>query len=148
MCPLSIVFSSVLPLTCRRSSCLVILIRGANVYDSQKKHILLSIQPEAYPARLLESIEAENSMKSEGISIPYVAKTYGKIANLPEYKEGEAICYVVSFPVLLAIRAQDDTDENGKRWRGRRDIMCPDTGPASVVRDKSGRIVGIRRFQF
>ena len=30
---------------------------------------------------------------------------------------------------------------------GRTDVVCPDTGPASVVRDEAGRIVGVKRFR-
>ena len=29
----------------------------------------------------------------------------------------------------------------------RNDLVCPDTGPDSVVRDKEGRILGVRRLQ-
>jgi hypothetical protein len=30
---------------------------------------------------------------------------------------------------------------------GRRDVVSPDTGPESAVRDPGGRIVGVKRFQ-
>jgi hypothetical protein len=30
---------------------------------------------------------------------------------------------------------------------GRDDVVAPDTGPESVVRDAEGKIIGVRRFQ-
>ncbi|RLI31246.1 hypothetical protein DRO48_01235 [Candidatus Bathyarchaeota archaeon] len=52
--------------------------------------------------------------------------------DLPEPQEG--VFYIVSSMVAEALS-----------WR--KDLLAPDTSPASAVRDEQGRIVGIRRFQ-
>jgi hypothetical protein len=75
---------------------------------------------------------SEVCIESEAINgIPTVAKRYDTIINLPEQCDG--VIYIVSLPVLQA--------------SDRSDLVCPDTGPDSVVRDKDGKIIGVRRFQ-
>jgi hypothetical protein len=75
---------------------------------------------------------SEVCVESEAINgIPTVAKRYDAVVGLPEPCEG-VIC-IVSLPVLQA--------------SDRSDLVCPDTGPDSVVRDKDGKILGVRRFQ-
>lgn len=75
---------------------------------------------------------SEVCVDSESINgIPVVAKRYDAVVGLPEQCEG-VIC-IVSLPVLQA--------------SDRADLVCPDTGPDSVVRDKDGKILGVRRFQ-
>ena len=75
---------------------------------------------------------SEVCAESEAINgIPTVAKRYDAVVGLPETKED--VVYIVSLPVLQA----SDRD----------DLVCPDTGPDSVVRDKDGKIIGVRRFQ-
>lgn len=63
--------------------------------------------------------------------IPTVAKRYYAVVGLPEPEGG--VVYIVSLPVLQA--------------SDRPDLVCPDTGPDSVVRKKDGKILGVRRFQ-
>lgn len=63
--------------------------------------------------------------------IPTTVKRYDAIVGLPEQEEG-TIC-IVSLPVLQA--------------SDRSDLVCPDTGPDSVVRDSDGKIIGVRRLQ-
>lgn len=62
--------------------------------------------------------------------IPVVVQEPGQIENLPE-PDGNV--YIVSIVVLGAIQ-------------GRADVVAPDTGPGSVVRDDIGRIIAVRRF--
>jgi len=63
--------------------------------------------------------------------IPTVLKHYDAVVGLPKPCEG--VVYIVSLPVLQA--------------SNRTDIVCPDTVPDSVVRDKDGKILGVRRLQ-
>ena len=64
--------------------------------------------------------------------VPTVNKIYTDPINLPDPEEGTV--YIVSAIVLSALK--------GKRT----DLVCPDTGPKSVVRnDKT--ILGVRGFQ-
>lgn len=63
--------------------------------------------------------------------IPVVSREFGDVEGLPEAKEG--YLFVVSSLVQGQVPH-------------RRDVLSPDTGPGSVVRDDDGRIVGVRRF--
>jgi hypothetical protein len=58
------------------------------------------------------------------------------VENLPPPEEGTV--YVVSTFVLLALK------EKGIE---RKDLLSPDTNPDSVIRDKDGKIIGIKYFQ-
>jgi hypothetical protein len=86
---------------------------------------------ECYPS-LGVARASEVCAESEAINgIPTVAKRYDAVVGLPEPEPG--VVYIVSLPVLQASY--------------RNDLVCPDTGPDSVVRDKTGKILGVRRFQ-
>ncbi|MEM2991102.1 MAG: hypothetical protein QXQ02_07975, partial [Halobacteria archaeon] len=65
--------------------------------------------------------------------IPVVKTTYGEVLDLPEPEPG--VFYIVSGVVLSAV------------GDSRQDLLAPDTGPASVVRDGDGKIVGVRRLR-
>ena len=67
--------------------------------------------------------------------IPVVATRFTDV-QLPEPQE-KTIC-IVSTVTLQACR------ELGIQ---RDDLVAPDTGPQSVIRDENGQVVGIRRFQ-
>ena len=67
-------------------------------------------------------------------NIRIVEKKYDNIAGLPEPEED--VYLIVSFMAMDA----------GKKI-GRTDLLCPDTGPDSVIRDESGRIIGVKRLQ-
>ena len=60
-----------------------------------------------------------------------VRKTYSRVEGLPDPRPN--VWLIVSVLVLMA------TD--------RHDVVCPDTGPESVIRDSEGKILGVRRFQ-
>jgi len=63
--------------------------------------------------------------------IPLYRVKYGKVENLPPPRDGTL--YIVSLLVLQACR-------------DRKDLIAPDTSPASAVRDASGKIVGVKAF--
>jgi len=62
--------------------------------------------------------------------VPAVETTFGAVTGIPD-ADGETV-YIVS----SLVRSASD----------RVDLVSPDTGPGSVVRDDSGRIVGVKRF--
>ena len=66
------------------------------------------------------------------LDAPIVSHQPDRITGLPAPEEGTT--YVVS----LLVRQTLGLD--------RADVVAPDTGPGSVVRDPAGRIVGIRRW--
>lgn len=68
--------------------------------------------------------------------VPVVIKKYGAVEGLPEKEKDTYL--IVSLMVAQALRAQGVV---------RADILSPDTGPDSVVRDNEGHILGVRRFQ-
>jgi hypothetical protein len=64
--------------------------------------------------------------------IPVVDCRLAEVTGLPPAMDGTI--YIVSPMVSGAVD-------------GRPDVVAPDTGPASVVRDDAGRIVAVRRFR-
>jgi hypothetical protein len=89
---------------------------------------IFSVTPERTPIRAEESILPAFSIA--GIQV--VNKVYNPPV-LPDEEEG--IINIVSYVVLQAMP------------KTRRDVVCPDTGPDSVVRDENGNILGVKRFQ-
>ena len=67
----------------------------------------------------------------EVLGAPVVSQRPGPVTGLPDPEEGTT--YVVSLFVRQALE-------------GRPDVVAPDTGPESAVRDGAGRIMGIRRW--
>ena len=65
------------------------------------------------------------------LGAPVVTQAAGEITDLPD-PDGETT-YIVSLFVRQAIE-------------GRPDVVAPDTGPGSVIRDGAGQIVGVRRW--
>lgn len=75
---------------------------------------------------------AEESTVCENIDgIPRVMTKYTGVVNLPSPVVGTT--YIVSGFVAQQCPTRDD-------------VVAPDTGPASVVRDEAGKIVAVRRF--
>ena len=64
--------------------------------------------------------------------LPVHKTIYGKIENLPERVEGTI--YIVALLVAQVLGGS------------RSDVICPDTGPDSAVRDGKGLIAGVKRF--
>lgn len=79
-------------------------------------------------ARVVEQVEQEGKV----IGIPIVSKTYTEIQSLPTQFPGTI--YLVSILVLQNVE-------------GRPDVFSPDTGPGGAVRDDTGKIIGVKRFQ-
>lgn len=66
--------------------------------------------------------------------IPVYRSEFGEIEELPDPEEGTV--YIVSTLVAQAAAAS-----------GRKDVVAPDTSPESAIRDESGKIIAVRRFQ-
>jgi len=64
--------------------------------------------------------------------LPVHKTIYGSIENLPEQVEGTI--YIVALLVAQVLAGT------------RTDVICPDTGPDSAVRDSKGMIAGVKRF--
>lgn len=69
--------------------------------------------------------------------VPVVFQKTGKIEGLPV--PGGYCLYIVSSIVLSALEQLPSCER-------RTDVLAPDTGPGSVVRNEAGQIVAVRRF--
>ncbi|MCL7384449.1 MAG: hypothetical protein LZ174_09200 [Thaumarchaeota archaeon] len=108
-----------------------------NIYDSEGK-IILSIPPKDTPIpRVSIKSEVVGTIEAvEGVRIPVRRVVYGDVENIPPEREGTI--YVVSTLVTLALR---------ERGIMRRDLLSPDTNMDSVIRDSSGRVLGVKYLQ-
>jgi hypothetical protein len=98
------------------------------VVDEESKEVL-NLSSEG-SIRLREKIEGFPQVVD---GITFVEKEYQASDDLPSPEEGVLI--VVSKMVMDAIS-------------NRLDLVCPDTGPDSAVRDADGRIVAVKRLQY
>ena len=101
-----------------------------NVYSGSE---IVATYPSAGQIRLKEKIVASRKIEdSNGVELDIVDKEYGS-SELPKP------VYMQFFIVSKIVR---------DAFPDRTDLLVPDTGPDSVVRDDNGQIIGIRRFQF
>jgi len=91
--------------------------------------VILKVPPEGTPVRVKEGLEPRQPIDG----IPVVSKTYSGVEGLPAPEDG--VMLIVSVLVLSALQG------------ARPDVVAPDTGPNSAVRDEKGRILGVRGFQ-
>ena len=82
--------------------------------------------PPTIPAARVSSV---SSVTGSCDGIPVTQTTFGQVEGLPDPKERTV--YIVSLLVQ-------------QRVPHRSDVYRPDTGPASVVRDAAGQIVGVK----
>jgi len=101
-------------------------------YATDRDKVLETFPVAGKAARVGEKV----ILKEDVEGCPVVYKEYTEIEGIPEEKEG--ILYLVSVVVLQA---------NNTVAVPRVDLLCPDTGPDSVVRNSQGHILGVRRFQ-
>lgn len=99
------------------------------VYDEAGAEVIATIPASGVFARVNQSAEVLPDING----IPAVRTVYGEVTDLPD-PQPDAI-NIVSIVVAQALADS-----------GREDIYVPDTGPASVVRDGGGRILGVRRL--
>jgi len=98
------------------------------IFDNEGKNVIKRIPPLGQVAR----VSVKRTKVAEIDDIPVFRTEYGEVEGLPEPKEDTV--YIVSILVLQALR--------GKR----KDVVAPDTSPASVIRDSQGRIKGVKAF--
>lgn len=89
--------------------------------------IELRIPPSGVVARVTVTTEPVGTFAG----VPVVKTRYGEVEDLPAPRGG--VQYIVSSLVRNAAT-------------GRTDLVSPDTGPESAIRDDMGRIVAVRRF--
>ena len=94
--------------------------------------IIASISPAGKVARVKTVATKTGTIEVDGRTIDVVSTSYGEVEDLPASTSDKI--YIVSVLVLQALRGS------------RTDIVCPDTGPESVVRDPKGGITGVKRF--
>jgi hypothetical protein len=108
-----------------------------NIYDSEGKVILSIPPPKNMPVpRVSIRPEVVGTIDVDGVEVPIRKVVYGDVENLPQPEEDTI--YVVSTFVILALK------EKGIE---RKDLLSPDTNPDSVVRDKDGRVLGVKYLQ-
>jgi len=106
----------------------------------------VTIDPAGHVARVgtVESPAGELILEG-GLEAPLIKRAWGDVI-LPTpadvgVDDPTSVVLVVSSLVGEAIRAKGLPQE----WEGAT-VVAPDTGPQSAVRDKDGRIIGVRRF--
>ena len=97
------------------------------VYNKEGKKVIFSFPPEGIPPRVKENTVPDISIGE----IKVVRKSFQSPEGLPE---GKPYTYYI-VPSLVAQSVPQ-----------RRDLLVPDTGPESVIRDEKGKILGVRRF--
>jgi hypothetical protein len=108
-----------------------------NICNSEGKIILSIPPPKDVPIpRVQVRSEIVGEIEVDGVRIPVRRIVYGDVENIPPEREGTI--YVVSTLVTLALR---------ERGIMRRDLLSPDTNIDSVIRDSSGRVLGVRYLQ-
>ena len=87
------------------------------------------------------------SLEVDGSLVQVLGPTdYGPVEGLPPEEFGGPL-YLVSALVAAAVRAHVPTHGYLPGYRERRDLLVPDTGPDSAVRDERGQIVAVRRLR-
>ena len=113
-----------------RNTVLNLTPHSISIFD-EKSNKTLTLPPSGVVARVSTQEEATGFVAVEGLPVPVVRKTFGKISGLPE--DGESC--IVSGMVLEALKA----DPQGIDLTT---VYAPDTG-ASAVRDEQGRIQAV-----
>ncbi|RLF90973.1 hypothetical protein DRN43_00585 [Thermococci archaeon] len=91
---------------------------------------LVDIPPSGSVLRLKEEVKDTGERLA---GVPIVEKRFVGLEGFSLPQRTENVVFIVSMPVAQYLA-------------GRRDIVAPDTGPESAVRDSNGRILGVRRF--
>lgn len=107
--------------------------------DGSTKEIIETYPPSGIVPRLKQTAQEQIDTipaSLEGRVVPiYSAPQLGAVEGLPEFAEGEHKPIIVSLLVAQQLR---DT----KSWPCA--VYAPDTGPAGVVRDDKGQIIGTK----
>ena len=101
-----------------------------NVFNEAGDSLLHSF-PSAGEARVAVTSEPLEPIQTDTLSVPVMERQFGDVEGLPA--PAKDTLYIVSSLVMAQVPLRDD-------------VLAPDTGPGSVIRDKDGRIVGVRRL--
>ena len=104
-----------------------------NIVD-ENGNVVITIPRSGKIARVKQERRHVGFINIEGKQVPIVKTVYGEVEGLPEKPEEDKL-YIVSTIVAQAL-------SNKPEWKNH--LLVPDTGPGSVVRDKDGKIVGVR----
>ncbi|HCM36992.1 MAG TPA: hypothetical protein DIS53_03650 [Candidatus Wildermuthbacteria bacterium] len=83
-------------------------------------------------ARVATRATKVGEVEVDGYIVPVVSTEFGEIDGLPEATDGTI--YIVSIVALAALKGT------------RQDVVAPDTGPQSAIRNADGTIKGVKRF--
>jgi len=87
----------------------------------------LDLPPSGKVARVASAPEILGEI--EGVPVLYTI--YGQVLNLPDPQEG--VMYITSWMVAEVVK--------------RADVVSPDTSPQSAVRDKRGKLLGVKALR-
>jgi len=115
----------------------VVLKSTPNVIEEEelKPFIIRTIPKSGKVARV--QVKTEQATEVIPCDFEVVKNVYDEVEGLPRPKDFD-VMYIVSILTQQALKAKDIN---------RIDVITPDTGPDSVIRNKNGDIIGVRRFQ-
>ncbi|MCS7002272.1 MAG: hypothetical protein NZ518_05420 [Dehalococcoidia bacterium] len=104
------------------------------IFDAAGRAVLARFLPHGTAPRLTEATVDAPAVEIGGCSIPVVKTTFGELVGFPDVPPAA----IIIVNPLIAERVAS---------RLGRTLYAPDTGPASVVRDAGGQIIGVRRLR-
>lgn len=96
---------------------------------------LFTTLPSVSSVRVVTTASLSGEVEVEGKEVSIVETSYGQVERLPEPVKDTI--FIVSQLVISALKAAGIN---------RPDVVAPDTGPQSVIRDEAGQILGVKRF--
>ena len=105
------------------------------IYDAEGVRSLYEL-PTSPPAISVDATLEPVRHLGSNQDIPVVRHQFRLTSKLPPPQPG--VTYLVGWPVIQALLEAGDK---------RADLVAPDTGRGSAVRDVGGQIVGVRRFR-
>ena len=92
----------------------------------------ITVEPSGTICRLETENDPTPQLTLSGIPV-HTVPVYTEVSNLPDPENGTV--YIVSLLVIQNINYSE-----------RQDVVAPDTGPESSVRDENGRIIGVKKL--
>jgi hypothetical protein len=106
--------------------------RTIRIYDLDGLELLYELPTTPPAPSVIANIETVMTINNVSV----VRHTFTLLDDLPPSKSG--VIYVVGWPVIQAMIDQGIT---------RDDVVAPDTGRGSAVRDQNGNILGVKQFR-
>lgn len=126
-------------------------VRARAYEDGSDGPCRVTIPPSGTVARVVErpvdGTTFRASLEVDGSMVQVLGPTiYGPVEGLPPEEFGGPL-YLVSALVAAAVRAYVPTHGYLPGYRERGDLLVPDTGPDSAIRNEQGQIVAVRRLR-